>query len=223
MRHSTSLSSVLLQLYNPDRTRQYVRWSALRIPWPFVRRRRLVKLMCSCKVQSHSDSLVRGSIADQYNLPPSMGITLSPTSLQHTIAAASAWCAMMSILLFQVLNCFFQHSIQSMLLIVCRNDQRHEAFGIGDLVRLLWRYYTFFRHSFHRKVVVVPTWQRLRLGYLPVNRDCYVLLFGSPRWSRRGSEQGKQYVQLVKCVSASHSREITSLLRAHMRGEIYRN
>lgn len=191
MCNRSTFPSVLFQAHDSNCARRNRRWFSPTIAYPrsLVGWRRLAKLMCPCEVQSNIDSLICTPIADQNDLPPSSRISLLPTGLQFPIAATPARCSMMSVLLFQVLHCLFQHPIQSVHFVVCGNHKCHEAFSVGDLVGLFAGYEAFSRHFLNRNMIVIPARKWLWRRDLSFGCHSYVLLFGLGRWTRRGSEQ----------------------------------
>lgn len=96
---------------------------------------------------------------------------------------------MVTVLLLEILHRLLQHSTQSILLVVCRDDQGHEHFGIGDLEGLFNRNLLLAQHFFLRYVEVMPTRHRLRSGYRTIALDCYVVFLRFSSRSRCWSEE----------------------------------
>ena len=110
VRHSSSLSAVLLQIYDSDCSRWNPRGLQTRFPWSFWCWRCAIQLMCFRKLQCRRNSLVRTSVAHKQNLPSSPGVRLPAVRLCDFVAATLARRAVVSVLCFQIFHSFLQHT-----------------------------------------------------------------------------------------------------------------
>jgi hypothetical protein len=76
--------------------------------------------------------------------------------LQGAVRTAAARSTVVSILFLQVFHRLVQHADQAILLIVRRDDKRHEYFSLANLKSLRRKNGFLLRHLFQGDMAVVP-------------------------------------------------------------------